>query len=224
MLPLGKGEEAQAGAACTGRGRGRPFGGKETEARMRLRLRTYAGATAVFFAVATGCAPVAPSDGSVTLRLHFADGRVETRSLAASSVRLEGCRDVQRLQIDGTPEAGDRLWAEILIGADGQAEPLRLAYAGALTEGGYASWDALSTPDGGPLSQQYDDPRLYEAPVPRPVPQPVSVTVAVDAPWAAAPDLARVGIEVEGAFRAAWWLNSLRAATVYCDQVAGTAQ
>lgn len=174
------------------------------------------GAAVIGFGVLSACTPMPSETGDVAVVLEFTDGRVETRPLAARSVRLEGCRDVQRLRLYGEPGAGERLWSEILIDDEGQAVPVRLAYAGALSDGAYASWDGASD-----LSQRYRDPYLSSDVVARPALQPVDATVSVDAPWAAAPDVARVAIEIDGAFRAEWWLSEFRYATVYCDQVVG---
>lgn len=197
---------------------------------MGLRLRTYAGAGVAVVVLATGCAPVAPNTGAVTLQFDFADGRVETRALPASAVQLQGCGAVQHLQIEGAPEPDARLWSEIVIGPEDAAQPLRLAYAGALSNGAYLSWDALSATasdegaDIGDMGDMGSDPAGRDDAPARAVLQPVSVTVAVESPWPTVPELKQVGITIDGAFRAQWWLSHLRVATIYCDQIAGGGQ
>lgn len=162
-----------------------------------------------------GCSPVPRNSGTLDLRVNFSDGHVETQRLSADSARLEGCREVQRLRLLANPGDGDRLWVELLLSGD-QAEMVRLAYAGSLTGGAYASWDQL-----GDLSAQYRDPYLSTDIVARPQLQAVSVDLAVESPWTVAPEITRVEVTLDGTFRAEWWLTEFKLATIYCDQAVG---
>lgn len=183
------------------------------------------GCWIVVLGMLAGCAggsmPGSFGQGSVDVSFEFADGRVETRQFSADQSRVEGCRDVQRLQVLTGDRGQERIWVDVLFSEE-ISEVSRLSYVGPLTGGAYASWASVSVNEGQSLTSQYrEQPLPRTALIDRPRSQSVDLAVAVEAPWASAPEITRVDVNVNAQYRAQWWLTDLRVATVYCDQVTG---